>query len=102
MNKIFLDEFIAQIEGLSKSCGKDDSVIDRYGVHQKADVLKSYVSAAKDLVKYGEYLIALENILDNLAESSILLDEKVINLARQAFGEKITKEYELLLEKFTK
>lgn len=45
-------------------------------------------------MKYGEYKIALEILLVNLDEVSIVLDEKIINLARQAFGETITVETE--------
>jgi len=102
MNKDFLDIFIRQIENLSKAIDKDDYIVDQYGVHQKSAVLDYYVYAAKDLIKYGEYLIALENILSNLADASIFLDEETVSLARQAFGNNIAKEYILLLEKIAK
>jgi len=102
MDKDFLNEFVYKIECLSKVMTKDDAIVDQYGIHQKATVLDHYVCVAKDLIRHGEYLIALENMLDNLIDSSIYLDESIIRLARQAFGDKITKEYELILEKVSK
>ncbi len=47
-------------------------------------------------------MIALENLLDNLSEVSILLDNKTIDFARLAFGEQITEYHETLLKTLNK
>jgi len=98
MNKTLCDEFISQIENLSKTIRSDDLVRNRFGTYSKVHVLEHLVLQARRLIEYGEYAIALENMLSNLDEVPITLDEKTINLARQAFGEKITEETKLLLE----
>jgi len=64
--------------------------------------LESFVFECKELIKYGEYMIALENLLDNLSEVSILLDNKTIDFARLAFGEQITEYHETLLKTLNK
>ena len=53
-------------------------------------------------MKYGEYKISLEMLLNNLDEVSIVIDENIINLARNAFGKMITVETEQLLNNLTK
>ena len=102
MEKVFLDEFINEIELLSKSRKYEDYVEDSSGIYQKCIVLEHLVSEARELVSYGEYKIALENILDNLHEVSITLDKKIIALARKAIGEKVTADMEVLLKVITK
>lgn len=102
MNKEALEIFVNQIEKLSKINDKEDYVKDNSGIYLKSSFLENLVLDAKELIKYGEYEIALENILENLNEVSIVLDEKVVNLARQAFGEKITTYTEILLSSLTK
>ena len=49
-----------------------------------------------------EYGITLENISENLNEESIVPDENVINLARQAFGDIDTLRQELIFNSLTK
>jgi len=98
MNKELCDEFINQIENLSKTINSEEFIKDRFGTHSKAHILEYYVLQARRLIKYGEYTIILEDLLSNLDEISVTLDERTINIARQAFGERITEEMELLLE----
>ena len=98
MKKELCDEFINQLENLSKTVSREDFIKDRFGTHSKAHVLEYYVLQARRLTKYGEYTIVLEDLLSNLDEVSITLDERTIDIARQAFGEKITEEIELLLK----
>ena len=42
------------------------------------------------LIQYGEYRIALENLLDNLAEHEITLDDQILDLAVCAFDNNIS------------
>ena len=86
MDKNFCNEFINQLENLKKSDIK----------------LEYFVIAAKDLMKYGEYKIAMENILSNFYDNSMLFDKHIIDLAVQAFGVEITEEEEILLKNLTK
>jgi hypothetical protein len=102
MNRDFLEEFVEQIEELSKTCDKNDYVKDSCGSYLKHFYLDNLITETRKFMKYGEYKIALEMLLDNLAEVSIVLDEKVINLARQEFGEAITVDIEELLNNLTK
>lgn len=102
MNKVFLEEFVEQIEVLSITSDKKDYVKDSSGSYLKYSYLDNLITETKKLMKYGEYKIALEMMLDNLDEVSIVLDEKTINLARQALGVTITVETEQLLDKLTK
>jgi len=99
MNKKLCNEFINQIENLSGTGNNENFFKDRFGInHTKTQVLESFVFHARELTKYGEHIIALENMLSNLDEVSITIDKETIDLARQAFGERITEEIELLLE----
>lgn len=92
MIKDFLEEFIKQIEELSKANDKKDYVRDSRGSYLKSSYLDNLITETRELMKYGEYKIALEMMLDNLDEVSIVLDEKMIHLARRMVGETITVE----------
>lgn len=83
-----LERFVNRMEELSK-------IYDNY-------VFTHAVSGAKELIEYGEYRIALEDLLDNICEESIMLDEETVNLARQAFCGTITSERERVLKSITK
>jgi len=76
--------------------------MDKAGVYSKGVILDDIIFEAQNLIKYGEYRIALENTLENLNEVSITLEKEIVELARQAFGQNITKEMELLLSLLTK
>ncbi len=52
--------------------------------------LTTFVKSADELSKYGEYRIALENLLENIIDNDITLNDEQINLAKKAFGDKIT------------
>lgn len=97
MNKEYVEEFIDQIEKLMKVSGEEECVQDEAGVYLKVLYLKNLILEARRLIKYGEYKIALENILENLNEVSISLDKTTIALAHQAFDNKISTYMENLL-----
>lgn len=90
--------FVSEIEEILMECGADDVVYDSSGSYSKSSFLSSVISDAKELIKYGEYQIALENMIDNLLEVSITLDKETVILARQAFGEEISSQNERVLE----
>ena len=91
MIKDLLEEFIKQIEELSKA-DKKDYVRDSCESYLKSSYLDDLVTETRELMKYGEYKIALEMMLDNLDEVSIVLDEKMIHLARRMIGKTDTVE----------
>ena len=97
MDKEYVEEFIDQIEKLMKVSGEEEYVQDEAGVYLKVPYLKNLILEARRLIKYGEYKIALENILENLNEVSISLDEKTITLAHQAFDNQISTYMEDIL-----
>jgi hypothetical protein len=97
MNVQYLNGFIEQIEYLSITSHIDDEVKDNFGSYKKIEFLKSLVFECKELMRVCEYKIALENILENLNEVSILLDSKIIDLARKAFGDQKTDYHDELL-----
>ena len=92
MIKDLLEEFIKQIEELSKANDKKDYVRDSCGSYLKSSYLDDLVTETRELMEYGEYKIALEMMLDNLDEVSIVLDEKMIHLARRMIGKTDTVE----------
>lgn len=69
-------------------CEDGEYVTDSRGCYPKDAYLKSIVAEAKELIKYGEVEIALENIFENLSEASIDIEKEAAQLLQQAFGEK--------------
>jgi hypothetical protein len=97
MNKEYFEQFVDELECLSQNCESHECVSDSAGTYSKAIVLGHLVTEARELIKYGEYRIALENLLENLNEVSLKLDNATINLARLALEEKNVADIELLL-----
>ncbi len=97
MNKELLDKFVCCIEELMEQCGEKDLVRDSRGYYSKRVYLNNLILEAKELIKYGEREVALENMLENLYEVSIFIDEDVANIARKAFGERISSGTENIL-----
>lgn len=96
MNKDFVEMFINQIEDLMRASDKEEYVQDEAGMYLKVLYLEHLISEARELIKYGESKIALENMLENLNEVSISLDESVLELARRAFEDQATSYMEQL------
>ena len=97
VNKEYCNEFINQMENLAKTDTKEYYNTSYFDKLSKDKILEHFVFLAKDLMKHGEYRIAIENILSNFYDNSIFLDDHIIDLARKAFGEKIDEKDELLL-----
>lgn len=62
-------------------------VTDSHGRYPRDTYLKSIVAEARELMKYGETEIALENMLENLNEVSIGINKEAAQLRKQALGE---------------
>lgn len=83
-------DFITKLEEVRKECNPEDMVRDSRGTYPKAEVLSNLISDANYLIQYGEYKIALENLLDNLAEYELKLDDQTLDLAICAFDNNIS------------
>lgn len=102
MNKALLDEILKHIEKLIKQSDESEYVKDARGSYSKVEYINNLVAEAKELIKYGEFEIALENMLENLNEVSIFIDEETANLARLAFGSKISVEMQKIINSLVK
>lgn len=87
---------------LMKASAKEESIHYEAGAHSKVTYLEHLIVEARELMKYGECKIALENMLENLNEASILLDKSVIDFARQAFNGQVTRDLERLMNGLVK
>lgn len=102
MNKALLDEIVKHIEKLIKQSDKSEYVKDARGSYLKVEYMSNLLAEAKELIRYGEFEIALENMLENLSEVSIFIDEETANLARQAFGSKISVKMQKIIKSLVK
>lgn len=75
MNIEAASRFIEYIEESILWCEDEEYVTDSRGCYPKDAYLKSIVEEAKELIKYGEVEIALENIRENLSEVSIGIEK---------------------------
>ena len=64
--------------------------------------IKKIISETKELIKYEEGIIAIENLLDNLCEVSLSVDAHTIALIHKAFDEKVPERIERSLDSLTK
>ncbi len=88
-----LENFINYIEKLMLQCDETDYVQDSGGgCYLKREYMKHLICDARELIKYGEGTIALENLLENLNEVSICIDEEAVELAKQVFGSQLSEE----------
>lgn len=85
MDSILLNELINYIEKQADTANGHNYVQDDRGSYQKERYLKNVISETKELRKYGEDMIALENVLDNLYEVSFLVDAHMAELIRKIF-----------------
>ena len=78
------NEFINSIENLLVSIDDSRMVSDPAGNYNEKDYLGRLVKNARELVFYGEWLIALENAVDNLCGINYKLDTDILDLAESA------------------
>lgn len=93
MDSAILNEFIDYIE-------KQMYVQDKSGIYQKDLYVKNIIFEAKELIRYGERVIALENMLDNLCEISFPIDANGIYLIRKVFIGTVPERIEKILNRF--
>ncbi|MCM1267516.1 MAG: hypothetical protein NC302_06395 [Bacteroidales bacterium] len=96
MNIKAVDKFIKYIEDMILLC-EEELVSDSRGCYPKGEYIKYTVAEAKELIKYGEAAIAIENILENLSAVSISIDKEAAKLVKQAYGEKYSNKIEKIL-----
>lgn len=77
-------EFINQLELLSIKADKERMIESVGGKYCEKDYLVHLVKEARELLKYNEWLIALENTLDNLCEVDYKLEGEILDLASDA------------------
>lgn len=102
MERNSLNEFVSHMEKLVEQSDESEYVQDAKGRYLKVEYINSLIVETKELIKYGELEIALENMLENLSEVSFVLDEETANLARQAFGMKISVGIEKIINSLVK
>lgn len=102
MNRELLEEFLNHLEKLIRQSDESEYVRDAKGSYSKVEYMSNMVAEARELIKYGELEIAFENLLENLSEVSIYIDEEAANLARQAFGSKISVEIQKIISSLVK
>ena len=79
-------EFIDMLEVLSQRATEDILWTDSRGKkYNEKQYLEHLVKEARELIKYNEWLVALENAVDNLLEIDYKLDSNVLALASAAF-----------------
>lgn len=101
MDSILLNEFIDYIEKQMEQTNEQIYVQDDKGIYQKDLYIKNIISETKELIKYGEGVIALENMLDNLCEVSLSIDAPAIDIIRKAFNGMVPERIETILNSFT-
>ena len=95
-------EFINQLESLAQGIdGKNVNKI-RNGENNEKEYLELLVKEARELLQYNEWLVALENTIDNLCEIDYKLEDEVIQLAVMALEAANTRSDRIELIKFLK
>ena len=97
-----LENFINYIEKLMLQCDETDYVQDSGRCYLKSEYMKDLIYEARELIRYGERTIALENLLENLNEVSIYIDKEAVELAKRAFGSQLSEEKEKVLNSLVK
>ena len=100
MDSTLLNEFIDYVEKQLGQINKQDNIHDGRGTYQKDLYVDNIISETKELIKYGETVIALENMFDNLCEVSLFIDAHAINLIRRAFNDMVPERIETSLNNF--
>ncbi len=102
MDRKLLNEFVDYVEKQTGLLNPQTYVQDEQGVYQKDLYIKNVIADAKELIGYGEGVIAIENMLDNLYEVSLTINTNAIELLRKAFDEKVPDRIEETLNAMLK
>jgi hypothetical protein len=76
-----IKELVKQIGFLSQNCS--EKFIEAFGLTEKQAVEK-FIADTEEYIEYNEWGLGLETLLENLYEISFSLDEKAIQLAKEA------------------
>lgn len=87
-------EFVNYIECLSTTASTNS--IAETGYNEKA-YLEKLVKDAREYIKYNEWIVGLEILLDNLYEVDYKIDKKYLEIAKNALKATNNKE---LIEKY--
>ncbi|QHT67848.1 hypothetical protein GXP67_14965 [Rhodocytophaga rosea] len=77
-------EFVKYINFLSQTCSNE--YIDTFGL-TKRQLLQKFITETEEYIKYNEWGVGLEHILVQLYEVEFTIDEKAIQLAKDALHE---------------
>ncbi|MDR0287813.1 MAG: hypothetical protein LBI03_08965, partial [Clostridiales bacterium] len=77
-------ELVNRIAQLADSISDSGTVTDSVGIYNEKKYLQRLVEDANELLCHGEWLIALENILDNLAKVNYKLEPGIWCFAKRA------------------
>lgn len=98
MDKSLLNGLLDHIEMQLKLNNKQEQVEDGKGSYQTNDYIDNVISETKELIKYNEVVIALENMLENLNEVSLCINDHARELIYDVFEGKIPERVEKLLK----
>ena len=82
--RIYTQKFLDALQAWSATIAPHQEVQDSLNKHNKKQYIEYVVNSARDLLKYGEWLIALENTLENLYEVNIQLNPSILQHAEKA------------------
>lgn len=102
MERILLNKFVDYVEKQIMSSNEQEYIQDNRGIYPKDLYIKNVISETKELMRYGEEVIAIENMLENLNEVSFSVDGYGIELIQKAFDGKVPKRIEKILNSFTR
>lgn len=89
----YTEDFIKGLERMALSAGPDEKLRDVSGGETgRRKYLLLLVAEARELLKYNEWLIALENTLDNLSEYDLILPGELLHLAEEAEKQSVLRD----------
>lgn len=87
MNKFFFEKLLDRLE---------ISTIEQCSI--SSNEIASFINESRDLAKFGEVRIALENLLENMIEVDAVFSDELIEIATKAFGDNIPEYDKKLLD----
>ncbi|WP_343614528.1 hypothetical protein [Flavobacterium sp.] len=85
-------EFIDKLESTLENVDTNNIVENAFNSYNEKEYLENLIKEARELIKYNEWGIALENTIDNLLEVNYKLDDDLITSAVDAL--KVSKMFD--------
>ena len=101
MDRSLLYGLLDHIEMQLRLNNEQEQVEDGKGSYQTNDYIDNVISETKELIKYNDVVIALENMLENLNEVSLYIDDHARELIYDIFEGEIPERVENLLKCFS-